>query len=217
MGSSTCLSEEQQSALAQLVRVDGLREYYLAGGTAIAWHLGHRVSRDIDLFSCRPSGINLDDIRLELTRAIPKIEVVSATVVTLRLRLGEVPIDVVQYPYPPTRALEVGPCGMPLGSLLDLGTMKLSAVGSRGLQRDFWDLHTVLTRSSFTLSELLDAFVIRFGVEDSDVYHLLRALTYFDDAERDDAKPVGLTDHHWTTVREFFELAAPEELKQRSA
>ncbi len=92
--------------------------------------------------------------------------------------------------------------------------MKLSAIASRGIRRDFWDLHEILTRSRVTLDAALDAYVRRFGVKKSDVYHVLEALTYFDDAERD-PRPRGLTAKHWNAIRAYFRTRAPKALRKR--
>jgi len=45
------LSEEQHRALARLRAPSERLGLYLAGGTALTIHLGHRTSRDLDLFS----------------------------------------------------------------------------------------------------------------------------------------------------------------------
>jgi len=40
-----------QDLLAALGQIDLVRPFYLAGGTALALRLGHRVSVDLDLFA----------------------------------------------------------------------------------------------------------------------------------------------------------------------
>ena len=61
--------------------------------------------------------------------------------------------------------------------------MKLAAIARRGLRRDYWDLHTILTSSrSTTLARVLEDYKRKFGVAESDVYHVLRSLRWFDDA-----------------------------------
>ncbi len=37
--------------LERLAHVQSLKNYYLAGGTAVALHLGHRISEDFDFFT----------------------------------------------------------------------------------------------------------------------------------------------------------------------
>jgi hypothetical protein len=55
MGKPSRLSEEQHRALAALKRIPATSGLYLAGGAGVAWHLGHRVSNDLDLFSTAPT------------------------------------------------------------------------------------------------------------------------------------------------------------------
>lgn len=40
-----------ESVLVKLGGIEGLADFYLAGGTALALHLGHRESIDLDFFS----------------------------------------------------------------------------------------------------------------------------------------------------------------------
>ena len=47
------LTEAQQIVLELLSRVGEVRTFYLAGGTALALHLGHRRSGDFDFFRDR--------------------------------------------------------------------------------------------------------------------------------------------------------------------
>lgn len=91
--------------------------------------------------------------------------------------------------------------------------MKLSAVGQRGIYRDFWDLHELLQGGRLTLSRAIEDYSTRFGAARSDVYHVLRALSYFDDAERVPTFPAGLTRRHWLEIREWFERHAASVLR----
>jgi nucleotidyltransferase AbiEii toxin of type IV toxin-antitoxin system len=49
------LVEAQQTVLELLSRLGEVRTFYLAGGTALALHLGHRRSSDFDFFAGRIS------------------------------------------------------------------------------------------------------------------------------------------------------------------
>jgi hypothetical protein len=190
MGGPAKLAPGQRRALARLKGLKALRGFYLAGGSAVAVHLQHRRSDDLDLFSARRD-VDLETIAEEIA-SLPGVTIVSATDTAIKLRLGNVPVDVVRYPYPLLRQASPGPEGFPVATLLDLAVMKLAAIASRGIHRDFWDLHEILTRSQITLDRALDAYIKRFGVKKSDVYHVLEALTYFHDAEQE-PRPRGLT------------------------
>jgi hypothetical protein len=53
--------------LKRLVHLQDLRNFYLAGGTAVALHLGHRISEDLDFFT--PQGFDAPSLRDELYKA----------------------------------------------------------------------------------------------------------------------------------------------------
>src|SRR5438445_13169078 len=112
MAESHELAEDQRRALDRLKPSVERLGLYLAGGTALSFHLGHRVSRDVDLFSQDP---NLD---LESARSafalLPEFEVDSLTDATLRFRIGTVPVDLVRYPYPLLNPPASGPGDFPI-------------------------------------------------------------------------------------------------------
>lgn len=70
--------------------------------------------------------------------------------------------------------------------------------------------HEVLRRANLTLRACGEAYVARFGVREADLYHVLRGLTYFDDAEKDPAFPPGLDAKKWSAIQEFFRSEAPK-------
>ena len=72
--------------------------------------------------------------------------------------------------------------------------MKLSAAARRGIRRDFWDLYVMFERGTPTLQQALDDYRRRYGVSESDLYHVLKALTYFADADAEALYPLGLTE-----------------------
>lgn len=96
-----------------------------------------------------------------------------------------------------------GPSGCKVASRLDLAVMKLGAVARRGIRRDFWDLR-VLMEGGLSLDDIARAYVRRFRVSEGDLYPVLRALTYFDDAEKDTTFPAGMTVRSWDETKRFF-------------
>ena len=48
------------------------------------------------------------------------------------------------------------------------------------------------------------AYHRRYRTAASDTYHLARALAFFDDAERDDPRLVGLGRDEWAAIKTFF-------------
>ena len=51
MAAGALMAEDQRRVLARLSRIVRERGLYLAGAAAVAHHLGHRRSRDLDFFS----------------------------------------------------------------------------------------------------------------------------------------------------------------------
>ena len=88
-----------------------------------------------------------------------------------------------------------------IASLVDVALMKLSAISGRGSKKDFIDLYFLLTQ--FKLSDLLEKFQVKYGRESSNIYHLLKSLVYFDDAENQPS-PVMLKQVSWSEVKNFI-------------
>lgn len=208
MGKPVRLAQDQRRALGRLSRLRGIQGFYLAGGTAVALHLQHRRSLDLDLFSLGKEA-DLEALRAELQAALPEARFLGITDASLRIVLGDVPVDFVRYPYAPLDVPTPGPEGMPVAGLRDLAAMKLSAIARRGLRRDFWDLFAI-AHAGVSLQDAASAYLERFGRTEADLYHVLRALTFFEDAERDPVLPRGLTTSMWGEIKAFFDAEAPK-------
>lgn len=55
------LTSNTQKAFHVLSHIDIIHNFYLAGGTGLALHLGHRFSVDLDFFSERKDAVNSAD------------------------------------------------------------------------------------------------------------------------------------------------------------
>ncbi len=173
------------------------RGIYLAGGTAIALRLGHRRSVDLDFFSQELIADPLEVVGSLARDGIP-FTVGSVSRGTLHGAVGSVRVSFLDYPYrllqPPTPLPDFN---CQVASLDDLACMKLSAIVQRGTRRDFIDL-VALIRAHRPLGELLDLYREKYGLHD--VTHLLYALTYFDDADKE-RSPIMRWDLDWRTVK----------------
>jgi len=190
------ITTEQRQAIRQLGAFTVERGMYLAGGTAIALHLGHRQSVDLDWFSPTPIG---DPLRLaaEIRSAGAPLSTIAVADGTLHGELSSVRISILDYLYPTIEAtIESPPLECRLASLDDLSAMKLSAVSQRGAKRDFVDIHALGKRTS--LSHMLACYRRKFAVDD--LQRLLASLVYFNDAERT-PMPTVLTDIAWEQIK----------------
>ena len=201
------LAKELLRALDRVSELPGIEGFHLAGASAITWHLGHRRSNDLELFSTTPR----PPLRA-LQRAsskLPGFRVLEGTEGMVALEVDGVPVDLVKYPYPPLEPPTSGPHGFPTAGQLDLAAMKLAAIARRGLKRDFWDLFEIV-RAGVTLPAAGRAFVARFSRTEGDLYHVERALTWFEDAERNPVPVDGLTTAKWEDIKLFFTCEGPQ-------
>lgn len=212
MGGATSLSKEQLLALDRVGTLPQAKSLHLVGGSALAVHFGHRRSEALDIFSLTPD-LDLHAVRASLAIRVPSLTVRGETDATLKVAADGAIIDFVRYPYAPLEPPEPGPGGVLLASVRDLGAMKLSAIATRGIRRDFWDAF-VVAKSGYPLLQMTADFRAKFGKEASDLYHVVRALTYFDDAEADPIFPRDMTPTLWKEVRTYFEREAPRLLQQ---
>jgi hypothetical protein len=176
-----------------------MKEFYLAGGTGAALRLGHRVSRDLDLFSRR--GIDPGRIRDTLREAGHFI-VDQSDSRTLWGRFNDTKVSFFHYSCPLLR--ETNPfMGMSVASLVDIACMKLDAVSSRGKKRDFIDLFFILEVGEMDVPDLLGLYEKKYGVGNVNRVHLLKSMVYFDDAEND-PEPRMLIPFSWNRLKDEF-------------
>lgn len=207
MAKAPRLAANQRRALERLKASRALEGFYLAGGTALGLELGHRTSLDLDFFSLDPD-LDLAVVERRLRRADGGVKVVAKSDVALKLEVEGTAVDLVSYPYPLLESPKPSILGVPTAALLDLSVMKLAAVAQRGLRRDYWDLYEIL-HAGVALEQIAQAFLARFGKTESDLYHVGRALAYFDDSERDARMPRGLTAQKWTAIKRYLAAQAP--------
>jgi hypothetical protein len=176
--------------------------FYLAGGTGLALHVGHRRSVDIDLF--RESefvSTHLRD-RLRDLKGRHKLETARGTV---HLQLHGTKVSFLHYPYPllfPTRQFEL----LTVADPRDIACMKLDAIANRGSRRDFVDLY--LAAKTYGLSEIIEWFGTKYAAVSYSRIHLFKALSYFEDAEQQ-PMPDMLVPLDWAAVRRFFLAEVP--------
>ncbi|MGH7819003.1 MAG: nucleotidyl transferase AbiEii/AbiGii toxin family protein [Candidatus Binatia bacterium] len=125
---------------------------------------------------------------------------------TLYVRLFRVTTSFFLYPYRQLEEPEPTDWGFGLALDADIAAMKVAAIAGRGSRKDFVDLR-VLCRAGLTVESAFDLFEQKFGTRRTDRYHRLRALTYFDDAERE-PMPDMLVPFDWSEAKRFFTTEA---------
>jgi hypothetical protein len=139
---------------------------------------------------------------LDLASAGVELTSITTSRATVHGKVKGVPTSLLCFPYAPLEAPEVSPEGVRVAGLRDIAAMKIEAIASRGARKDFYDLYFIC-QSGLSFQQAIAAFEERFASAQPDLYHRLRALTFFDDAEREpEPNLVRLAD--WSAVRTFF-------------
>ncbi|MBM3303261.1 MAG: nucleotidyl transferase AbiEii/AbiGii toxin family protein [Deltaproteobacteria bacterium] len=89
-----------------------------------------------------------------------------------------------------------------LADIRDMALMKLIAISGRGSRKDFVDLHTIL-RSGPILQDYFRLLPQKYGPGRANLYHILKSLTYFEDAEQE-PMPTMLEPFDWEECKAFF-------------
>jgi hypothetical protein len=186
------LPDAQRGLLAEIGPAVTERGFYMAGGTALALQLGHRRSVDFDWF--RTATI-VDPLALASELGVT-VEATSPGTLHGVARGVRVSFFTYRYPLlePPVPAETLG---CELASVRDVAAMKLAAITQRGARKDFHDL-VAIGRAGVDLPSMLAAYSEKFSA--TDIGHVLVALTWFEDADRD-AEPVLATTTAWEDVK----------------
>jgi predicted nucleotidyltransferase component of viral defense system len=171
------LAKNTKSVLGALSVSGVAKNFYLAGGTALALHLGHRFSVDLDWFAEK---FNYTPIFRSQLEKLGKLGVDSESENTFNGTLNGVKVSFFKYPYPLMAPKILYKKNVYLAGIPDIAAMKIEAIGSRGSYKDFIDIYFLL--KEYSLKELLDFVHKKFANIEYNEAHLLKALTYFKDA-----------------------------------
>ena len=161
---------------------------YLVGGTAVAVHLQHRISRDLDFFLAEDT--DLDALRRRL-EALGRLAVTLHTADTLNGVFNRTKIQFLSAVDQHVLESPADVEGIRVAGIGDLLATKLKVVGDRGELRDYFDLKVIETEAGRHVEEGLGLFVRRYRPRDAHaaVRHLLLGLGYFDDVADDPFLP----------------------------
>jgi hypothetical protein len=194
------LPEHSDRLLGALGRADSplLAGWTLAGGTGLALHLGHRVSEDFDFFRTDDMDVRrLHDVFSELF----DYETLQDEEHTLTIIACETKVSLFRVPDPfifepkDYRFFRVA-------AVDDIALMNLVAISGRGSRKDFIDLYRIL-RGGRSLQEYFDLLPKKYSADRLNTYHILKSLTYFEDAEKE-PMPEMRQPFDWGECREFF-------------
>lgn len=176
------------------------REFYLAGGTALALQLGHRFSVDLDFFSATQADIPalIEPLRRALKDFSPILS--DSSWGALIFLANNVRVGFFGYGYDLLEPLSPAE-GIALASVTDIGLMKLDALLSRASRKDFHDLYVICQR--VTLRELLDLAPRKYPSTRDFESQVTRHMLMFERAEQETPVPL-IEQVAWATVKNWF-------------
>ena len=172
--------------------------FYLAGGNGLALQLGHRKSSDFDFLTSedfQPEELSALMIQNAL---MPEGEMRGRG--TLHCILQGVKASFISYksrllfPLVQFHALEIA-------DWRDITTEKLRIVADRGQKKDFYDLYAGI--QLLGIYDLVELSFTKFA-KSVNYFHLLKGLTYFEDAEKNPEPMVLDRSLNWDNVKNFF-------------
>ncbi len=172
------LDKPRKSTLNKLGKFSSLG--YLAGGTALALQISHRVSLDFDFFIRKPASRTL----VKKCREVfgEEIQLVRETADQLTiLTPSNIKIDFVYYWYPLINSL-IKSSPVNLASVIDIAADKAETIGRRATWRDYVDIFFLLKWKLFTLNNLISNALRKFKGEFNELL-FLEQLVYFEDLE----------------------------------
>lgn len=195
------LATQTRQAFEALAALPVPDDFYLAGGTALAMQIGHRVSYDLDFFSSvNPLGEVERSVLVGQLQHLPSVTIKRESAEQLYTNIMGVEASFIFQHHPllfPT--LEVN--GLRLAQPADIGLMKLSAIKDRGTRRDFIDLYCLKSIAPF--EKLFQLLPQKYFDRPDFTVHLAYALQYFNDAEADTRELRTLKRISWEAVKKY--------------
>ena len=188
-----------QKRLNILKKLKFLKDYhfYLAGGTALALELGHRISLDFDFYI--EGELDPETLLQDFQKHFKNVQLIREAKNTLILSIDNIEVSLFSYPYPLISSLIKIP-EVNLASMEDICAMKIVAIIQRGTKRDFIDIYFLTKR--FGLERIFALTQKKYkGLFNK--YLALQALTYFTDAdkERDEQRAKTLIGISWDEIK----------------
>jgi predicted nucleotidyltransferase component of viral defense system len=161
--------------LRSFMQKEYLNSFVLVGGTALALQMGNRESIDLDLFSTDDFSSNeilsslLNDYQIIVNNQLTQ---------TLISTINQVKVDFIKFHYPFIRPFVIIE-NVRMASIEDIAAMKLDAITGRGSKKDFYDLFFLLQH--YSIDELFSFYSEKYPHQTT--FHVIRSLSYFEDAE----------------------------------
>jgi hypothetical protein len=179
---------------------------YLVGGTALAVHLQHRVSRDLDFFLEQAEDLEL---LWAVLKSAGKVVANERTEGSINCLFNETKVQVIEASSQrlilPTNRV----AGIRVASVEDIMATKIKVILDRGEMRDYFDLMSIEQQVGLQAETGIALAIQKFDLQDKEafVFNVLTALGSFGDVADDPSLPVSRRDIELYWTRRQLEIA----------
>jgi len=201
------VSKQTRDDLALLKESKAAEDFYLGGGTGLAFLLGHRKSIDLDFF--KQGEVMPKEIIEKMSRQ-GAVSIQKEAKDSLTCIFNKTKVSFFRYDYPvlfPFKDIN----GFQIADEKDIGCMKVGAISGRGGKKDFIDIFFI-SKKIVPLNEILLLFEKKYQRFNYNLNHILKSLVYFEDAETE-PMPEMIIPVKWKDVKSFFQREVKSLLK----
>lgn len=196
------VSRKTKDDLEILEKAEILKDFYLAGGTGLAFQLKHRLSLDLDFFTRKD--IN-NKILIQKLKNLGKLSIEKEAENSVNGYFNRTRITFLKYDYPCLFSFKEIQ-GIKVADSRDIGCMKIDAISSRGTKRDFIDIFCICQKV-ISFDKLIKLFKRKYKSINYNIIHIFKSMTYFEDAEGD-PMPKMIVPISWKEIKKYFKEEA---------
>lgn len=183
---------------------------YLAGGTALALQINHRISEDFDIFVNKAIDNNL---RLKIKKTFGEVSFYVNTDDQISFETNNhVKITFLWYYFKPLKQF-IDTDSLSLVSVDDIAADKAITIGRRAVWRDYVDIFFLLKEKILTLDSIISLAKNKFKGEFVET-QFLEQLSYFGDLKE---IPINFVDKSYSSleIKSFLEKAVSSYVKNK--
>jgi len=188
------VSEFTLELLKTLMEDELLENFFLAGGTALALQIGHRISLDLDLFT--QVSFTENEMLSNLEERY-QFQMDFQAKNTLKGSIRELKVDLIAHNYPLVKPL-IETEGIRIAAVEDIAAMKLNAIIGNGTRlKDFIDI--VYLSSSLTVLQMIDAYEKKYATRNPAM--VIKALDYHNDINLNEPIEMLAGKYKWEDIK----------------
>ena len=197
------LKERLREALESLTKSGIIKDFYLAGGTALYLKYNHRKSYDLDFFTFPNKSPDFTKVAAHIVKLGGRISNLRED--TIYSEINGVSVSFFEYNYKLIEEVSLYE-RIPMASDIDIACMKSIAIIQRGSKKDFFDLCFLMKLHNWELSYLSEKCKEKYGgLFNPDIF--LKALVFFDDAEKEKIPEI---EDDWESIKKYFQTKVKE-------